>query len=226
MTNNTNTKENNQPASAYDTSVRESFSARLLTDSQFDECMAITNIIGREIRRSGKFKDKLGDYAHALARSEKFDAAKAETILRDLFKERTGQSMNQMREKLVKGEEAITDDHRQKAYQGACDISQMMEQGDKLSFHRACSGQAQILAKEFAITDSAAKRIMAEEFNAAEDAKLYDWGKELEEQFFRPQIEAEKQQREESRSGNGRAKTRSAGSNTGRSRQRSRNGPR
>lgn len=229
MTNNTN--ENNRPASAHDTSVyntsvRESFSTRLLTDAQFDECLAITNIIGREIRRSGKFKDKLRDYAYALARSEKFDAGKAETILRDLFKARTGQSMNQMREKLVKGEEAITDDQRQQAYQYACDIGSMMEQGDKLSFHRACSGQAQILAKEFSITDSAAKRLMAEEFNTAEDAKLYDWGKELEEQFFRPQIEAEKQHRDQSQPSSGSTKSRSAVTGTGRSRQRTRSGPR
>ena len=205
---------------------RESFSARLLSDAQFDECVAITNIIGREIRRSGKFKDKLGDYAYALARSEKFDATKAEIILRDLFKSRTGQSMNQMREKLVKGEEAITDDQRQQAYHHACDIAPMMEKGNKLSFHRACSAQAQNLAKELAITDVAAKRIMSEEFNAAENAKLYDWGKELEDQFYRPQIEAEKQQREESRSDNGRTKARSEGNNAGRTRHRSRSGPR
>jgi len=41
---------------------------------------------------------------------------------------------------------------------------------------------------------------MSEEFNAAEDAKLYDWGKELNEQFFRPQIEAEKAERKTSQS--------------------------
>lgn len=221
----TNIKENNQSASAYDTSVRESFSARLLTDAQFDECMAITNIIGREIRRSGKFKDKLGDYAYALARSEKFDAAKAENILRDLFKEHAGQSMNQMREKLVKGEEAISDDHRQQAYQFACDIGDLMENGDKLSFHRAFASQAQGLAREFGITDAAAKRIMSDEFNAAEDSKLYDWGKELDEQLFRPQIDAEKQQRESKGSGNSHTRTRSNANRTRSTAQRTRRSP-
>lgn len=216
MKNTTNTKENTKIASA-----RESFSARLLTDAQFDECMAITNIIGREIRKTGKFKDKLGDYAFALARSEKFDAVKAETILRDIFKERTGQSMNQMREKLIKGEEAINDDQRRQAYQHACDIGEMVEKGDKLTFHRALSGQAQILAKEFGITDTAVRRIMAEEFNAAENSKLYDWGKELDEQFYRPQIEAEKSKRE-----TGRKKSQQNSSSKSRRRAPSRSGPR
>jgi len=90
----------------------------------------------------------IGDYAYALSRSEKFDATKAETILRDLFKERTGHSMNQMRETLVKGQEAINDDQRQLAYQNACDIGDLMKQGNKLTFQRALTGQAQILAKD------------------------------------------------------------------------------
>jgi len=49
-------------------SARENFSGRLLTEPQFDEAMAITGIIEREIQRTGTFKEKLGDYAHAFAR--------------------------------------------------------------------------------------------------------------------------------------------------------------
>ena len=45
--------------------ARESFSGRLLTDAQFDEAMAITGIIEREIQKIGAFKEKLGDYAYA-----------------------------------------------------------------------------------------------------------------------------------------------------------------
>ena len=193
-----NITQNNQSIRV--ASARESFSGRLLTDAQFDECMAITNIIGREIRKTGTFKDKLGDYSYAFARSEKFDAMKAETILRDLFKESTGQTMNQMREKLVKNAEAITDDQRQKAYQCACDISKIMESGKKLSFHRTWAEQAQSLAKEFGVTDSDAKRLMSDEFNAAEGAKLFEWGKELDEKIYRPQIESERQNRAADRS--------------------------
>lgn len=175
--------------------ARESFSARLLTDPQFEECVAITNIIGREIRRSGKFKDKLGDYSYAFARSQKFDASKAENILREIFRERTGQTMNQMREALMGSEETPNDERRQKAYQSACEIGQMMEDGDKLTFNRAFATQAQSLAQRFGITDIAAKKIMADEFKSIEETELYDWGKKLDEQVFRPQIEAEKNQR-------------------------------
>jgi len=136
-------KENERVAHA-----RESFSGRLLTDPQFDEAIAITGIVEREIKRSGAFKDKLGDYAYAFARSEKFDAMKSETIIRDLFKERTGQTMNQMREALAERESKLTDEQRQNAYQHACDIGPMIENGNKISFNRAFAHQAQFLATE------------------------------------------------------------------------------
>lgn len=179
-------------------SARESFSGRLLTDPQFDEAIALTGILEREIRKSGAFKEKLGDYAYAFSRTERFDAMKAETILRDLFKERTGQSMNQMREALVEREKSITDSHRNDAYQRACEIGQMIEHGDKMSFNRAYSHQAGRLAQEIGITDAAAKGLMKDEFKTVEGSELFDWGKELEERFYRPQIEAEKQERDAS----------------------------
>jgi hypothetical protein len=34
---------------------------------------------------------------------------------------------------------------------------------------------------------------MKEEFQAAEQADFYEWGKDLEEMFYRPQVEAERQ---------------------------------
>ncbi len=176
-------------------SARESFSGRLLTDRQFQEAMAITGIIESEIRESGSFKDKLGDYSYAFARSQSFDAVKSETIIRDLFKERTGQTMNQMREGLAEREDAVTDDHRAKAYSQACGIGDVMEQGVKVTFNRAFAQQAQQLAGEIGVTDACAKRLMREEFAAAEESELADWGKELDETVYRPQIDAEKSER-------------------------------
>lgn len=187
-------KENERVVSA-----RESFSGRLLTDRQFDDAMAITGVIEREIKNSGAFKDKLGDYAYAFARSEKFDATKAETILRDLFKERTGQTMNQMREKLAEHEQPPTEDQRAQAYSYACGIGDLMENGVKLSFNRAYAHQAREFAGQLEATDAFAKRLMREEFQAAEETDLFDWGRELEESFYRPQIEAEKREREAAR---------------------------
>lgn len=194
MNNHNDPKEQKRIAAA-----RESFSGRLLTDRQFDDAITITGIVEREIRNSGAFKDKLGDYAYAFARSEKFDAMKAETVLRDLFKERTGQTMNQMREELAKREETITDDYRAQAYTRASAIGDLMENGVKLSFHRAYAHQAQQLAEQIGVTDACAKRLMREEFTAAEGSELFDWGKELDETVYRPQIEAEKQARTEER---------------------------
>ena len=219
------TNETAQSPQAPTGDARECFSARLLTNTQYFECKSIARIIEREILYSGTFKEKLGDYAYALARSQKFDVAKAETILRDVFKASTGQSMNQMRESLVNNLEAINDDNRQQAYQSACDIGDIMENGDKLTFNRVFSSQAQSLAREFSITDIAAKRIMGDEFNKVEGSKLYDWGKELDEQFFRPQIDAEKQQRETSASRKGRTGTNAKSNSSGRTRQRARSGP-
>ena len=187
-------KENERVASA-----RESFSGRLLSDRQFDEAMAITGIIEREIAKSGAFKDKLGDYSYSFARSERFDTAKSETILRDLFKERTGQTMNDMRKAFAERAEKLTEEQRQGAYQYAVDIGAIMESGNKLSFNRTFAHQAQSLGQELGVTDAYAKSLMIEEFRAVENAELFDWGKELDEQFYRPQIEAEKAEREAQR---------------------------
>lgn len=218
--------------------ARESFSGRLLTDRQFDEALAITGIIESEIKRSGAFKDKLGDYAYAFARTERFDAMKAETVLRDLFRERTGQTMNQMREDQAKRQENVSDDQRQRAYEQATAIADLMENGVKLSFNRAVAHQAQQLAQEMEVSDAFARGLMAEEFEAAEGRSLWDWGKELDEQIYRPQIEAEKQERKASRSPEGsqpgERRTRGAAERTsnqdtnrprGRSSFRSRSGP-
>jgi hypothetical protein len=59
-----------------------------LTESQTSEAFAIAGIIDREIQKSGTFRDKLTDYAHAFARGEKFDALKGETIIRDMYQVR------------------------------------------------------------------------------------------------------------------------------------------
>jgi hypothetical protein len=69
------------------------------------------------------------------------------------------------------------------------------------------------MGAELGITDVAAYSIMTEQFEAVEGQSFRDWGKELDEQFYRPQIVAEKAEREANQSktqtkGNGRAKSR------------------
>jgi hypothetical protein len=209
------TKEQDRVAEA-----RESFSGRLLSDAQFEEAMAVTGIVEREIRKSGSFKEKLGDYAYAFARTENFDAGKAETVLRDLFRARTDQTMNQMREELAEREAKLGEPARKSAYDFALAVGDMIEKGEKISFNRAFAHLGQELAGQLGITDAGAKRLMREEFKAAEGSELYDWGKELEEKFYRPQIDAERQQSEERQQKTGRS--RKADADEGGDRQRSR----
>lgn len=192
--------------------ARDSFAGRLLTDSQFQEAVAITGILEAEIKKSGTFKEKLGDYSHAFARTEKFDAMKAESTLRDLFKARTGQSMNQMREELMDRENALDDSIDEQIKTVTREIGPMIKDGNKMPFHRAYDFQASVLATDLDITTAGAKRLMTEVFRKEADGELYDWGKGLEEKYYRPQIEAEKaerlQAREKTKPSRGRSRSR------------------
>ncbi len=182
--------------------ARESFSGRLLTDSQFDEAIAITQILEREVYKSGSFKDKLQDYSYAMARSEKLDSKRLETTIRDLFKERTGRTMNQMREELKAREDRLDDADRDQILMASHEVEVMMANGDKITFNRALAEKAQTLAEELNITDNGAKKLMADTFDAeqSEDGpRFYEWGEALDEQYYRPQIEAEKQARAEAK---------------------------
>lgn len=189
-----NTNETERIAEA-----RESFSGRLLNDTQFAEAIAITQIIEGEIHRTGTFKEALGDYAYTFGRRQRIDAPRAENVLRDLYKGRTGQTMNQTRETLMKREEALTQDEAARGYEHAIRAGERVERGDKIAFSRAYATEAQEFASSLGITHSAARKMMAQEFEAAENMKLSDWGKDLNRQHFEPQIEAEKQERERGR---------------------------
>lgn len=178
--------------------ARNSFSGRLLTENQFSDAIHITNIIENEIYNTGTFKEKLADYAYAFARTEKFDVVKAETTLRDLFKERTGQTMNQLRESLMDREDEIEDGGAEdSAKEATRAIHSMIKDGDKVSFHRAYDYQASLMAGVWGITNLGAKRIICETFRKQAEGELYDWGKDLEDKYYRPQIEAEKAERQQ-----------------------------
>jgi len=176
--------------------ARESYSGRLLSDPHFDEAMMITGILEKEIQATGTFKEVLDEYSVAFARPKRnLSPSKAETIIRDLFKERTGLSMNELRESFQQREENLTQEQRQAAFPYAKEVGSMIENGNKISFSRAFSHQAKDYATKLNITDLGAKRIMSEQFEAVQGEKLYDWGKAKEKEFYRPQIEAEKQTR-------------------------------
>ena len=179
--------------------ARESFSGRLLTGSQFDEAIAVTGIIEREIQKSGTFKEKLHDYAHAYARSQKFEHVRAETIICDLFKKRYGMTMNQMREGLKVNEDALTPEQKTEAVRYARAIEPMIRDGDKISFRRAYADQAGEMASSLKITESGATRHMSESFKMQHGKDIIEWGKELDNQYYRPQIDALKRGQDRSR---------------------------
>ena len=160
----------------------------------------LPHIIEQEIKASGSFKEKLADYAHAFGRTQRFDAAKAETIVRDLFKARMGRTMNDLRSQLVERGDKLTEEEYRKAANYADQAGDMVRDGNKMTFHRALAAKAEELANYCGITHADAKRAMREAYEQAEGTDLYEHGKALDEEFYRPQIEAEQKQRSESQS--------------------------
>lgn len=80
-----------------------------MTETQLKQAVAIADTMHAEIQHSGSFIEPLTDFGHAFARSEKFDAMRAEKMIRDVFSATRGQSMNQMREGLTAAEESLPD---------------------------------------------------------------------------------------------------------------------
>ena len=171
--------------------ARDSFSGRTLTESQFKEAWALSAVLHGEIHRTGSFREKLIDYAHAFARGEKFDALRGETILRDIFAARYGQTMNQTREGLMAAEQALPDRARDRALVHAETIEPMIREGQTRPFYQAYDAAAVALAAELTITQSGAKALMKEAYQAAHNRDLYAAGKEIEAACHKPAREAE-----------------------------------
>ena len=179
--------------------ARSSFTGKTLTASQFDESWAIAGVMEREIRKTGSFREKLTDYAHAFSRSEKFDALKGETILRDIFKSRYGQTMNQTREGLMDREATLRESGQDQALHHSRSIEGMIKDGETMPFYRAYDHAAVNMATQHNITESGAKVLMKDAFAYAEGRELYAASKELEQQFHTPKREAERAARQENR---------------------------
>lgn len=173
--------------------ARRSYTGSRLTDSQFEEAYNVTGIINCEIQKTGSFREKLTDYSHAFARSQKFDALRGETILRDLYSARYGESMNQTREALMDRIDCLGDraDHA-RVLELARSIEGLIKNGSTMPFYQAFDIAGVTMAREFGITENAAKMLMKESFEEAEGRELYAWGKELEDRYHRPVAEAER----------------------------------
>ncbi len=171
--------------------ARGSFSGRGLTQGQFKEAWAIAGIVNKEIQNTGSFREKLTDYSHAYARSERFDALRGETIIRDIYTARFEQSMNQTREGLMAREEAMPENARTRALTCAETIGDLIQKAPTQPFYQAYDRAAVTLAKELDITQSGAKTLMKEAYQAAHGGDLYEAGKQAEEAYHRPVREAE-----------------------------------
>ena len=125
------------PAGAARPEPRRYRTGKNLTDSQFDESWALAGIMERSIRSAGTFHEKLTDYAHAFARSERFDAVKGEMIIRDIFKARYEQTMNQMREGLIERESQLKAVCGDQALAHARNIEKLIAEGETMPFYRA-----------------------------------------------------------------------------------------
>ena len=182
------------------TEARHSYTGKGLTDSQFKESWALAGVIKTGIQATGSFNERLTDYSHAFARNQKFDAMKGEAIIRDIFKARYGQTMNQMRENLMQREDAVRDIAHDQALTHARGIENLISEGDTMPFYKAYDRQSAKLANDLGITQAGAKTMMKEAYRKAEDRELYDTGKALEDKYHKPKVEAERAAREQERS--------------------------
>ena len=125
--------------------ARTGFTGKTLTHSQFDEAWNISGIINREIRKTGSFREKLTAYAHAFACNDTLDPMRGETILRDIYKARFDETMNELRENLMGREAFAREAGKDHALRHAKSIGDMICGGQTMPFYQAAdnaSGEA------------------------------------------------------------------------------------
>ena len=179
---------------------RNSEVAKTLTEAQYVIAVGVANVINYHIQKTGSFRDALTDYAHAFARSEKFDAMKGEIIIRDVYKEQYGRTMNAAREALLENAKNLPETAREQALQAARKTLDKISQGEIEPFYRAYDREGSILARTLNVTESGAKQLMVESYRAVEGRELYETGKELEEQHHKPKVDEARQERAKARS--------------------------
>lgn len=172
--------------------ARNGSAGKTMTDCQFVKTEMICAIVKREIERSGSFREPLTDYAHAL---ERFKAVQAETMIRDVFKALNGQTMNQMREHILKRDENLPETAQADALAKAWSIEARIKDGDTMPFYRAFDDAAVELAQKYGITELRAKSLMKEVYREVEGRDLYEDGKQLEKDFHLPARDAARAER-------------------------------
>jgi len=180
--------------------LRDSYIAKTLTESQYAIAVGVANVINYHIQKTGSFRDALTDYAHAFARSEKFDAMKGEMIIRDVYTEQYGHTMNAAREALLENAKKLPETACEQALQAARKTLDTISKGETEPFYKAYDREGSALARTLNITESGAKQLMVEYYRAIEGRELYETGKELEEQHHKPKTDEARREREKTRS--------------------------
>lgn len=189
-----------QSAHKADAKPRNNHIAQTLTESQSDIAKNLASIINRQIHKTGSFREPLTDYAHAYSRSEKFDAATGEVIIREVFTAEYGQTMNALRETLLNNEKNLPESARERAIQAARQTLDSIAQGETEPFFKAYDRESNKLAQALNITESGAKKIMVESYRAIEGRELYEAGKALVEQHHKPKFDEARVERKTARS--------------------------
>jgi len=189
--------------------ARQSETGRRMTDSQFEEAWQVTGIMRREIEKSASFISKLTDYAHAFARDERFDAARGEMVIRDLYAERYGETMNETREALLDREANVRDDSQDFALDQARSVLNSIQEKEDMPFWKALDRGAVRFAGEQGISETAARSVIKEAFENAEGQDFYKTGKSLEEKHYQVEGRIERRSQRNGRSVSRRAPARS-----------------
>ncbi len=124
---------------------------------------------------------------------------KGEVIIRDQFKARFGQSMNQMRLGLKEREANIDLPGHELAIDHARTIEPLIKDGQTMPFYQAFDHAGCTLAEKLNITEVGAKNLMKDSYSKIEGRELYEVGKALEAQYHTPKRDIERQERKPER---------------------------
>ena len=175
------------------TMARQSYPGKRMTQGEFDDAYAITGVLAREIKRSGSFYEARENYAFAFAKGKQISTDQAQKAIGEIFAARFGQTMNQMREDVIRQDAKIGPEQ---AARYAQQVGPLIKDGETMPFYRAYDKASHQMAGDHGITQTRAKELMTEAHSLAQPAKngqsLYNLGKELEEAYHYPKIEAER----------------------------------
>ena len=111
---------------------------------------------------------------------------RAETIIREQFKARYGQTMNQFRAELKTREANLPETAHEEALGHAHKIAPLICGGDTMPFYRAFDTVGVALAQKLDITETGAKELLKSTFFEAEGRDLYEVSKALEKTYHDP----------------------------------------